>query len=123
MNEVRIDKFLWAVRIFKTRTQAADACDNGRITIEGISVKSSRHVNEGDVIMVRKPPILHSYKVKKILNTRLSAELVKLYIEEITSADEFLKAEKMRMQKNPERERGTGRPTKRDRRKIDDVWG
>lgn len=121
--EVRIDKFLWAVRIFKTRTLAAEACDKGRVTIDGYSVKSSRHVKIGDVIIVRKPPVLHTYKVLQILNTRLSAEFVKKYIEELTSEDEFLKAETIRLQKNPERERGAGRPTKRDRRKIDDVWG
>ena len=79
-EDVRIEEFLWAVRIFETRTLAAEACDKGRITIDENPVKSSRHVRVGDVILVRKPPLLHTYKVIAILNTRLSAELVKQYI-------------------------------------------
>ncbi len=122
-TEVRIDKFLWAVRIFKTRTLAAEACDKGRVTIDDYPVKSSRHVKVGDILLVHKQPVIYTFKVLQVLNTRLSAELVKKYIEELTSMDEFLKAESLRLQKNPVRERGTGRPTKRDRRKIDDVFG
>ena len=121
--EVRIDKFLWAVRIFKTRTLAAEACDKGRVTIDGNSVKSSRHIKTGDILLVSKPPVIHTYKVLQILSTRLSAELVKKYIEELTSTEEFLKAETLRLQKNPAREKGAGRPTKRDRRRMDDVYG
>ncbi len=121
-TEVRIDKFLWAVRIYKTRTQAAEACNKGQVTIEGYPVKSSRRVKEGEVLMVRKQPILHSYKILGVLHTRLSAEKVKEYIEEITSREEILKAQTIRLQKNPVRDPGAGRPTKRDRRKIDDAW-
>jgi ribosome-associated heat shock protein Hsp15 len=121
--DVRIDKFLWAVRIYKTRTLAAEACDKGRVIIDGNSVKSSRHIKTGDILLISKPPVIHTFKILKVLSTRLSAELVKQYIEELTSAEEFLKAENLRLQKNPARDRGAGRPTKRDRRKMDDAFG
>jgi ribosome-associated heat shock protein Hsp15 len=121
-SEIRIDKFLWAVRVFKTRTLAAEACSKGQVLIDGVAVKSSRHVKPGEILMVRKQPVLHTYKVLGLLHTRLSAEQVKQYIEETTPQEEFLKADAMRLQKNPVRDRGAGRPTKRDRRKIDDAW-
>lgn len=118
-QDVRMDKFLWAVRIFKTRTLAAEACDKGQVIVDSVSVKSSRHVKPGDVIYVRKPPIIQSFKVLGMLHTRLSAEKVKEYITEITPEEEYLKLELGRMQKNLVRDKGTGRPTKRDRRDID----
>ena len=121
-TELRIDKYLWAVRIYKTRTLAAEACSKGQVIIDGIPVKSSRHVKAGEVLMIRKPPILHTYKILGILHTRLSADKIKQYIEETTPNEEFLKAEAMRLQKNPVRDRGADRPTKRDRRLIDDAW-
>ena len=121
-SELRIDKYLWAVRIYKTRTLAAEACAKGQVTIDGNNLKPSRHVKIGEVILVRKTPILYSYKVLKLLHTRLSAEKVKEFIEDTTPETEFLKADAMRMQKNPVRDRGAGRPTKRDRRQIDDAW-
>lgn len=118
-EEIRMDKFLWAVRLFKTRTEAADSCNKGQITINGMSVKSSRHVKIGEVILMRKPPMVHSYKVLALLHTRLSAEKVKEFLIEITPDEEFKKLENGRLQKNLVRDRGTGRPTKRDRRDID----
>jgi ribosome-associated heat shock protein Hsp15 len=122
-NELRIDKFLWAVRIFKTRTLAADECAKGRVTIEGMPLKPSRHVKVGETILVRKPPVVHSYRVLGLLHTRLSAEKVKEYIEDLTSDEELSKLEIARLQKTATRDRGTGRPTKRDRRDIDKTFG
>ena len=122
-NEIRMDKFLWAVRIYKTRTIAAEACSKGQVTINELTVKPSRHVIVGETIMVRKPPMVHTYKVLGILHTRLSAEKVKEYIVETTPDEEFRKIEIMHLQKNAVRDRGTGRPTKRDRRDIDRLKG
>lgn len=122
-DEIRMDKFLWAVRIFKTRTLAAEACAKGQVTINDLPVKPSRHVSPGEKIMVRKPPIVHTYKVLGLLHNRLSAEKVKEYIEELTPEEEFQKMEMTRLQRNGIRERGTGRPTKRERRDIDRFTG
>lgn len=118
-QEIRMDKYLWAVRLFKTRTLAAEACNKGQITIDSMSVKSSRHVKVGEIILVRKPPMVHSYKILGLLHTRLSAEKVREFLIEITPDEEFQKLEIGRLQKNLVRDRGTGRPTKRDRRDID----
>jgi ribosome-associated heat shock protein Hsp15 len=118
-QEIRMDKFLWAVRIYKTRTLAAEACNKGQVTIDNMSVKSSRHVKAGEIILIRKPPMIHTYKVISPLHTRLSAEKVKEFIIDITPEEEFQKIELGRLQKNLVRDRGTGRPTKRDRRDID----
>lgn len=122
-DEIRMDKFLWAVRIFKTRTLAADACAKGQVTISGLTVKPSRHVAVGEVFMVRKTPMVHTYKVLGLLNNRLSAEKVKEFIEEITPDEEFHKLEMVRLQRNGIRDRGTGRPTKKERRDIDRFTG
>jgi len=122
-SDIRMDKFLWAARVYKTRTLAAEACAKGQVTISGLTVKPSRHISIGEIIMVRKPPMVHTYKVLGILNNRLSAEKVKEYFIEITPDDEFLKMEIMKLQKNAIRDRGTGRPTKRDRREIDKIKG
>jgi ribosome-associated heat shock protein Hsp15 len=117
--EIRIDKFLWAVRVFRTRTMAADACSKGQVTINHIPVKPSHHVKIGEIVMVKKPPIVHSYNVLKVLQNRLPAAKVKEYIEEITPDEEFYKLEVSRLQKNALRDHGTGRPTKKERRQID----
>jgi ribosome-associated heat shock protein Hsp15 len=122
-QDIRIDKFLWAVRIFKTRTLAAEACAKGQVTISDIPVKPSRHAKTGEIIMVKKPPIVHTYQVLKLLQTRLSAEKVKEYIVELTPEEEYQKAELMRLQKSSVRDKGTGRPTKKDRREIDRLQG
>jgi ribosome-associated heat shock protein Hsp15 len=118
-KDIRIDKFLWAVRIYKTRTLAAEACSKGQVTISGMSVKPSRYIKAGEVFMVRKPPVLHTYKILGLLENRLSAQKVKEYIEEITPDEEFLKLEIARLQRNAIRDKGTGRPTKKERREID----
>jgi ribosome-associated heat shock protein Hsp15 len=118
-TELRIDKYLWAVRIYKTRTMAAEACSKGQVIINGMTVKPSHHVCPEEVIVVRKPPIIRSYKVIKLLHNRLSAEKVKEYVIETTPEEEFRKLDFARLQKNAVRDKGTGRPTKKDRRQIE----
>jgi ribosome-associated heat shock protein Hsp15 len=119
-EDIRIDKFLWAVRIYKTRTLATEACGKGQITINGVAVKASRSVKVGETLLIRKPPIVRSYKVLGLLGNRLSAEKVKEFIEETTPQEEFMKLEMARMQFSGKRDRGTGRPTKKERRDIDE---
>lgn len=122
-TDIRIDKYLWAVRVYKTRTLAANACGKGQVTINGMTVKPSRLVKIGEEIIVRKPPIIHTYRVLALLENRLSAQKVKEYIEEITPSEEFLKLVINRMQKNAIRDKGSGRPTKKERRQIDRFTG
>lgn len=127
-NDVRVDKWLWAVRIYKTRTLAADACRKNQVTIDGVDVKPSRVLKVGDELEIRMPPISKRYKVKGLLAKRLSAPLVKEYVEEITSPEEYAKLEMMRLQRGVFRDPGAGRPSKKDRRDlerlgyIDDAW-
>ena len=122
-EEVRIDKWLWAVRIFKTRTIAAEECGKGRVVINGVSVKPSHIVKVGEVVLVRKPPVIHTYKVIGLLKNRVSAQLAKNYIEDLTPEDELAKRELARLSMNFQREPGAGRPTKKDRRDIGKVIG
>jgi ribosome-associated heat shock protein Hsp15 len=118
-QDLRIDKYLWAVRIYKTRTLAAEACLKGQVTINEMPVKPSHHVRIDEVVIVRKPPIIRTYQVLRLLHNRLSAEKVKEYIMETTPEEEFRKLDLARLQKNAVRDKGTGRPTKRDRRQIE----
>ena len=116
---VRIDKWLWAVRLFKTRTLATEECKKGRVTIDGITVKPSRIPKPGDIVKVRKNPITYSYKVVAITGKRIGAKLVHEFVLDITPPEE-LKILEIRQQMNSfERDRGTGRPTKKDRRELD----
>ncbi len=89
MNEVRIDKWMWAMRIFKTRTIATDACKKGRVLMGGVAVKPSRTIKEGDIINVRKPPVTYSFRVKALAQNRLGAKLVPEYMENITPKSEL----------------------------------
>jgi ribosome-associated heat shock protein Hsp15 len=118
---VRIDKWLWAVRVFKTRTLAADECRKGRIIINGNTVKPSHVVKNGEIVLVRKPPIIYTYKVLGILDKRVSAIVAKTFAEDLTSNEELSKSEIARININFRREPGTGRPTKKDRREIDRI--
>ena len=120
-ENIRIDKWLWAVRIYKTRTIASDACENGRVSIGGNRVKPSRSLKIGDIVEVRQPPITRSYEVKGLLAQRLSATLVKDYIADVTPESELKILENMRWQKPVFRDPGMGRPTKKDRRDLEDV--
>ena len=119
---VRIDKWLWAVRIFKTRSQASEACQKGRVIIDNLPVKPSRSITPGTVIKVKKTPVTYSYKVLALAEKRMSAKLTENFVEDITPAEEL---EILEMQRNMNwisRDRGTGRPTNKDRRKLDDFF-
>ena len=118
--EARLDKFLWAARIFKTRTIAADACKNGRVMIDGVKQKPSRMVKEGDVIQVRKPPITYSFKILQAIQNRVGAKLVPEIMENVTTPDQYELLEMNRLSGFVNRARGTGRPTKKERRELDD---
>lgn len=122
---VRIDKWLWAVRIFKTRSQATEACKKGHISIGDMPVKASRDIHVGEIVKVRKPPISRSFKVLGLTEKRMGAKLVADFFVDITPKEEL---ELLEMQKHmgwSVRDRGTGRPTKKDRRDLDDFfdWG
>ncbi len=118
--EARLDKWLWAARIFKTRSIAADACKNGRITIGGVKQKASKMVKEGDVIEVRKPPITYAFKVLKAIQNRVGAKLVPEVLENVTPKEQLELLEMNRISGFVGRARGTGRPTKKERRELDD---
>ncbi len=120
MNEARIDKWLWAARIFKTRTIAADAIKNGRVTIQGVNVKPSRMVKESEVVSVRKPPITYSFKILKTIEQRVGAKLLPEIYENVTPPDQYELLEMNRISGFVDRQRGTGRPTKKERRALDE---
>ncbi len=118
-NEVRIDKWLWAVRLFKTRTIAIEACKKGRITIKGITIKPSRMIKVGDVIEVRRPPVTYSFEVLALAENRMGAKLVPEFMRDVTSASQLEILELSKITGFVDRARGTGRPTKKDRRDLD----
>ena len=117
--EARLDKWLWAARIFKTRSIAADACKNGRISIGGVKQKASKMVKVGDVIEVRKPPITYSSKVLQAIQNRVGAKLVPEVLENVTAKEQLELLEMNRISGFVGRARGTGRPTKKERRELD----
>lgn len=116
--EVRIDKWLWAMRVFKTRTIATDACRMGRVMIGGTAVKPSRAIKVGDVIDVRKPPVTYTFRVKALAPGRLGARLVPEYLENITDPSQYELLEMTRISGFVDRRKGLGRPTKRDSREL-----
>ena len=118
MNEVRIDKRLWAMRIFKTRTIATEACKKGRVLMGGVAVKPSRTIKEGDIINVRKPPVTYSFRVKALTQNRLGARLVPEYMENITPKSELDLLDVVRISGFIDRRKGLGRPTKREGRDL-----
>lgn len=115
----RIDKWLWAARIFKTRSIAADACKNGRVTIKGINVKPSHTIKAGEVVSVKKPPITYSFEVLQTIEKRVGAKLVLEVYKNVTDAKQYELLEMSRISGFVDRARGTGRPTKKDRRQLD----
>ena len=119
----RIDKWLWAARIFKTRSIAADAIKNGRVTIQGVNVKPSRMVKVGEVVSVRKPPVTYSFKILKTIEQRVGAKLIPEIYENVTPADQYELLEMNRISGFVNRQRGTGRPTKKERRALDEFVG
>mgnify|MGYP003531275919 FL=1 len=120
MAEARIDKWMWATRIFKTRTIASEACKKGRIAINGAQVKPSRMVKPGDIVEVRKPPITYSFKVLQAIEKRVGAKLVPEMMENITPKEQYELLEMSRISGFIDRARGTGRPTKKDRRSMEE---
>lgn len=118
----RIDKWLWAIRVYKTRSLAADACKANRITVNGVIVKPSRDIKEGDLIVVKKLPVLYTYKVIEPISNRQPAKNVPLYAQDLTPQTELDKL-KQKLTVNISRDPGTGRPTKKERRDIDDLMG
>jgi ribosome-associated heat shock protein Hsp15 len=122
-NEIRIDKWLWASRLFKTRSIATEACKKGRVTMKGVIMKPSRLIKEGDVIEVRKPPITWSFRVLKAINNRVGPKLVPEILENVTSKEQLELLEMSRLAAANQRARGTGRPTKKERRDIDSYTG
>lgn len=130
MNEVRIDKWLWAMRVFKTRTVATEACKKGRVMMGGVAVKPSRTIKVGDVIDVRKPPVTYSFRVKALAQNRLGAKLVPDYMENITPKSELDLLDIVKISGFIDRRKGLGRPTKREGRELaqftesmsDDGW-
>lgn len=118
--EIRIDKWLWAVRIFKTRTVAVEACKKNRVSVNDSSVKPSRMIKVGDVIHVRKPPVTYSFKVLALTANRIGAKLVPEFLENITPPEQYEILELQKISGFVDRARGTGRPTKKDRRDLDD---
>ena len=117
--EARLDKWLWAARIFKTRSIAADACKNGRISIGGVKQKASKMVKVGDVIEVRKPPVTYSFKVLQAIQNRVGVKLVLEVLENVTAKEQLELLEMNRISGFVGRARGTGRPTKKERRELD----
>ena len=121
-SEVRIDKWLWAVRLFKTCSLAAEACKKGKVLIQNVQVKPSRNVKAGDVICIKRNPVLFSFKVLALSENRMNAKLVPEFMENVTTPDQLEMIELARIAAQNNRDRGTGRPTKKDRRDIDDFF-
>ena len=122
MADARIDKYLWAIRAFKTRTDATDACKGGKVKVAGVNAKPSKEVKPGDVVQVRKGSITFTYKVIRPLEHRVGAKMVPEFAENLTPAAEL---EKLRAPVETffiTRDRGAGRPTKKDRREIEEAW-
>ena len=118
MKDVRIDKWLWATRVFKTRTIATTACKLGRVTIGGMPVKPSHAIKVGDRIDVRKPPVTYSFEVIAILNNRVGAKFVPNYLKNVTSEDQLRLLEMVKIDGFVNRQRGLGRPTKKEGREL-----
>ena len=121
-EDVRVDKWLWAVRIYKTRSQSTEACRKGHVSIGNLPVKPSRAVHIGEVVKVRKSPVVRSFKILAMAEKRMSAKLIVDFLEDVTPPEEL---EIQKMQNNMRwisRDPGTGRPTKKDRRELDDFF-
>jgi len=123
IQQVRIDKFLWSVRIYKTRSIASEACRKGRIIINNVQVKPSRSVLRDEIITVKKPPVTYTYRVIEPIENRVSAKLVTKYIEDLTPEEEKSKLDVRLTGFTGNREKGSGRPTKKERRNLDRFTG
>lgn len=115
----RIDKWLWAVRLFKTRSLAAEACKKGRVTLQGVAVKPSREVKIGDIVQVRRTPITYAFRVVGLTQNRMGAKLVPQFMENVTAPDQLELLEVLKLDQSNRRAKGLGRPTKKERRDLD----
>ena len=122
MADARIDKYLWAIRAFKTRTDATDACKGGRVKVAGANAKPSKEVKPGDVVQVRKGTVTFTYKVLQPLERRVGAKLVPEYAQNLTPESELQKLRAPVETFFVTRDRGAGRPTKKDRREMEEAW-
>lgn len=120
MNEVRVDKWLWAVRVFKTRSVASEACRKGRVMLNDVALKPSRNIRVGDVVQVRKAPITFSFKVLALAEKRMGAKLVPDYMDNVTPPEQYEILELNKIGGFVDRQRGTGRPTKKERRDLEE---
>ena len=122
MDDVRLDKYLWSIRAYKTRSEATTACNGGKVRLNGADVKPSKAVKVGDVIVVRKGPVTYTYKVLALVDKRQGPKLVPQYAENLTPQEELDKLHAPVETFFLKRDRGAGRPTKKDRRQMDDLW-
>lgn len=118
--EVRIDKWLWAVRLYKTRSLATEACKKGKVLIQNVAVKPSRTVKVGEIVQVRQNPVIYSFKVIALAQNRMNAKLVPGFMENVTTPDQLELIELAKIAAQSGRARGTGRPTKKERRELDE---
>ena len=118
----RLDKYLWAIRVFKTRTDATDACKGGKVKVGGVDAKPSKEVKPGEIIQVHKGSVFYTYKVLKPLHNRVGASLVPKYAEDLTPEEELAKLHAPVETFFVKRDRGAGRPTKKDRREMEQLW-
>lgn len=122
MDSVRIDKYLWAIRVFKTRTDASEACNGNKVQLNGVNAKPSKAVKTGDVISVRKNSVLFTYRVLALAQNRMGASLVPDFAENLTPQEELDKLRAPVETFFVRRDQGSGRPTKKDRRSLDALW-
>ena len=119
-TEVRIDKWLWAVRLFKTRSLAAEACKKGKVLVQNTTAKPSRNVKAGDIVQIKRNPILYSFKVLALSENRMNAKLVPEFMANVTTPDQLELIELGKLASASGRDRGAGRPTKKERRDLDE---
>ena len=122
MEEVRLDKYLWSIRAYKTRSEATTACNGGKVRLNGADVKPSKAVKVGDQIVVRKGPVTYTFNVLQLIDERQGAKLVPQYAENLTPQEELDKLHAPVETFFLKRDRGAGRPTKKDRRQMDSLW-
>ena len=121
MNDMRIDKYLWAIRVFKTRSEATEACNGGKVKIDGVNCKPAKEVKVGEIIQIRKGSVQFSYRVLSPLENRVGASLVPQYAENLTPERELAKMRAPVETFFVKRDRGSGRPTKKERRVLDSM--
>ena len=120
--ELRLDKYLWCIRVFKTRSDATDACKGNKVQVNGVVSKPSKEVKPGDLLVIRKGPVELTYRVKAALHSRVGAALVGDYAENLTPEAELDKLHAPTETFFVKRDKGSGRPTKKDRRTLDALW-